>query len=253
LADVLSWETGSFEFEEGVLPKGAVDLKLSTERLLLAAVQRIPDRAFVRRHVDMGTILERAPGGEATLSDVGGRADVWPLLESLDGHRSLKDAISITRLDEIKATKTACAMLFLGAVRRKDAVADAAPPPSRGAPASPTPAPTERDLPCSTVLAACGRAGSACVSLRYSDAGTCQDGVCVQAIATLLRTNGVTTVSYRGGLPSRFGRPGCVGTRRDMGGTTREAECLVQLLGSNYTVGPTGCNVDGLPHMVIAR
>ena len=32
LADVLAWDSGSFEFEDGVLPKGAVDLKLSTEK-----------------------------------------------------------------------------------------------------------------------------------------------------------------------------------------------------------------------------
>ena len=117
LADVLSWESGSFEFEDGVLPKGAVDLKLSTERLLLAAVQRIADRAFALRHVDMETVLEAAPEGETALSEV--RADVWPLLERLDGQRSLKDAIALTRLDEFEAAKTACAMLFLGIVRRK--------------------------------------------------------------------------------------------------------------------------------------
>src|SRR5687768_14579419 len=40
LSDVLSYTTGSFEFEDGVLPKGAVDLKLSTERLILSAVRR---------------------------------------------------------------------------------------------------------------------------------------------------------------------------------------------------------------------
>ena len=54
LADVLSWDQGTFEFEDGVLPKGSVDLKLSTERLLLAAVQRIPDRAGALRHVELG-------------------------------------------------------------------------------------------------------------------------------------------------------------------------------------------------------
>jgi hypothetical protein len=117
LADVLSWESGSFEFEDGVLPKGAVDLKLSTERLLLAAVQRIPDRAFALRHVELSAVLEAAPEGETTLSEV--RADVWPLLERLDGQRTLKDAIALTRLDEFEGAKTACAMLFLGIVRRK--------------------------------------------------------------------------------------------------------------------------------------
>jgi hypothetical protein len=118
LADVLSWDSGSFEFEDGVLPKGAVDLKLSTERLLLAAVQRIHDRAFALRHVEMGTVLEPAPEGEAALSEI--RAEVWPLLERLDGQRTLKDATALTRLDEFEAAKTACAMLFLGIVRRKE-------------------------------------------------------------------------------------------------------------------------------------
>ena len=116
LADVLSWESGTFEFEDGVLPKGAVDLKLSTERLLLAAVQRVPDRSFALRHLDLSTVLEPEPAGEAALSEV--RAEVWPLLERLDGTRTLKDAIALTRLDEFEAAKTACAMLFLGVLRR---------------------------------------------------------------------------------------------------------------------------------------
>ena len=118
LADLLSWEAGSFEFEDGVLPKGAVDLKLSTERLLLAATQRVPDRAFALRHVDLGAVLEPAPEGETALSEI--RAEVWPLLERLDGHRTLKDAVALTRLDEFEAAKTACALLLLGIVRRKE-------------------------------------------------------------------------------------------------------------------------------------
>jgi hypothetical protein len=116
LADVLAWSSGSFEFEDGVLPKGAVDLKLSTEKLLLAAVKRITDRAFALRHVELATVLEPSPDGESALSEV--RADVWPLFERLDGRRTLKDAVALTRLDEFEAVKTACAMLFLGIVKR---------------------------------------------------------------------------------------------------------------------------------------
>ena len=117
LADLLSWEAGSFEFEDSILPKNAPDLKLSTERAFLAATQSVPDRAFALRHVDLSMVLEAAPEGETALSAV--RAEVWPLLERLDGHRTLKDAIALTRLDEFEAAKTACAMLFLGIVRRK--------------------------------------------------------------------------------------------------------------------------------------
>jgi hypothetical protein len=118
LSDVLSWESGSFEFEDGVLPKSAVDLKIPTERLLLEATQRIPDRAFALRHVSMDTVLEPIPGADAPLAEVG--ADVSPLLEHLDGKRSLKEAISLTRLDEFEAAKTACAMLFLGIAKKKE-------------------------------------------------------------------------------------------------------------------------------------
>src|SRR6185295_4219178 len=35
LSDLIGYVSGAFEFEDGVLPKGAVDLKLSTERLML--------------------------------------------------------------------------------------------------------------------------------------------------------------------------------------------------------------------------
>jgi len=117
LADVLAWTSGSFEFEDGVLPKGAVDLKLSTEKLLLAAVKRVTDRAFALRHVELSSVLEPVADGESALSEV--RADVWPLFERLDGRRTLKDAVALTRLDEFEAVKTACAMLFLGIVKRK--------------------------------------------------------------------------------------------------------------------------------------
>jgi hypothetical protein len=151
LADVLSRDSGSFEFEDGILPKGAVDLKIPMERLLLAATQRISDRSFALRHVDLATVLEAAPEGEAALSEV--RAEIWPLLERLDGHRTLKDAIALTRLDEFEAAKTACAMLFLGIVRRKEGGQEvdlaeeaqsgfAAAPPSPIAPAAP-PVPAE--------------------------------------------------------------------------------------------------------------
>jgi uncharacterized protein DUF4388 len=118
LSDVLSWESGSFEFEDGVLPKSAVDLKIPTERLVLEATQRIPDRSFALRHVGMDTVLEPIPGADAPLAEVG--ADVSPLLEHLNGKRTLKEAISLTRLDEFDAAKTACAILFLGIARKKE-------------------------------------------------------------------------------------------------------------------------------------
>src|SRR5947207_13625746 len=62
LSDVLAYTVGAFEFEDGVLPKGAIDLKLSTEKVVLAAVRRVSDRAFVLRHLDnLDVVLSAQP------------------------------------------------------------------------------------------------------------------------------------------------------------------------------------------------
>src|SRR5262245_24714121 len=116
LSDVLSYTTGSFEFEDGVLPKGAVDLKLSTEKLTLAAVKRLSDRGFVLRHLDsLGVVLSPTPEMASGLTDI--RTEAGELAERFDGARTLKEAASLTRLDEFDAAKVACALLFLGLVK----------------------------------------------------------------------------------------------------------------------------------------
>src|SRR5436190_8207722 len=91
LSDVLVYTSGSFEFEDGVLPKGAVDLKLSTEKIVMAAVRRVNDRNFVLRHID-GLDAVLAPTAEMglRLSDV--QTEAGGLPEQLDGRRTLKHA-----------------------------------------------------------------------------------------------------------------------------------------------------------------
>jgi len=118
LSDVLVYTTGTFEFEDGVLPKGAVDLKLSTEKIVMSAVRRVADRNFVLRHID-GLDAVLAPTAEMglRLSDV--QAEAGGLPDHLDGRRTLKDAAAQTRLDEFEAAKIACGLLFLGLVERR--------------------------------------------------------------------------------------------------------------------------------------
>lgn len=120
LSDVIAYTSGSFEFEDGVLPKGAIDLKLSTEKVVLAAVRRISDRAFVLRHLEnLEVVLAPRPDKASALADV--QAETGGLAQQLDGHRTLKDAAGHTRLDEFEAAKAACALLFLGLVGRGEA------------------------------------------------------------------------------------------------------------------------------------
>ena len=126
LSDVVSYETGSFEFEDGVLPKGAVDLKLATERVAMAAVCRIEDREFVLRHLGgLDVVLIQ------TSEDVTDESAILAL--QLDGQRSLKEAASLASMEEFDAAKVACAMLFLGwAEVRGDEPAAVGPEPEPG-------------------------------------------------------------------------------------------------------------------------
>jgi hypothetical protein len=129
LSDVLAYDTGSFDFEDGVLPKGAVDLKLAPDKLVLAAVRRIPDRAFVLRHIGgLDAVLAPTADASTRLHDL--QAETSRLPEYFDGRRSLKDAAEAARLDEFEAAKVACGLLFLGLLERPGA--PAAPPAESG-------------------------------------------------------------------------------------------------------------------------
>jgi hypothetical protein len=120
VSDVIAYSSGSFEFEDGVLPKGAVDLKLSTEKLILSAVQRISDRNFVLLHLEsLAVVLAPTEDLATKLPEIESEAGGLP--ERLDGARTLKEAAAFTRLDEFDAAKVACALLFLGLVQRAEA------------------------------------------------------------------------------------------------------------------------------------
>lgn len=87
LADVLTCPSGHFEFEDGVLPKGAVDLRLSTPRLFLAAA-RSAGVDLANMVIGPGEpVLRRREGGEAALEELGPTAA--SMAQALDGERSL--------------------------------------------------------------------------------------------------------------------------------------------------------------------
>jgi len=148
LSDVISYTSGSFDFEDSVLPKGAVDLKLPTEKLILSAVRRLGDRAFALRHLDSLQVV-LAPTAELTARMGELRAETADLPDRLDGRRTLKEAAALTHLEEFEAAKVACALVFLGLARRADQVDEVTAAPPAG---------EEIDLS-STVRAAVGEGG----------------------------------------------------------------------------------------------
>jgi hypothetical protein len=135
VSDVFSYTSGTFDFEDGVLPKGAVDLKLPTDRLFLAAVRRIADRAFVLRHLDtIDVVLKPKPELASTMPEI--EAETGSLPDKLDGSRSLKAAAAAAGMDEFEASKVACALLFLGLVERSSMAGEDAESPFFTAPAA---------------------------------------------------------------------------------------------------------------------
>jgi Domain of unknown function (DUF4388) len=119
LWDIITYTAGAFEFEDGVLPKGAVDLKLSTERLILAAVRRVTDQAFITRHIgDSGVILRPTSELAERLHEV--ESEAGGLAEQIDGRTTLRNAAATAQLDEVEAAKIACGLLILGLVEKSD-------------------------------------------------------------------------------------------------------------------------------------
>lgn len=117
VADVVAFPSGAFNFEDGVLPKGAVDLKLGTEKLVLAAVRRLSDRSVVLRHIEsMNAVLQPVREQAEALREI--EADAARIPVHLDGKRTLKEAADLARVEEFEAAKIACALMFLGYVRK---------------------------------------------------------------------------------------------------------------------------------------
>jgi hypothetical protein len=58
LTDLYTWKEGTYQFATKSLPKGAIDLELSTSRLLFASIRRVQDRDWVLRQLgSLETVL----------------------------------------------------------------------------------------------------------------------------------------------------------------------------------------------------
>jgi hypothetical protein len=119
LGEVLSTARGTYEFAMDVLPQAAPPPTGPTDQVLLAAVRRVPESAFAARLVTRDVVLTPAADPAPLVSTV--PEDVWVLLDSLDGRKTLGQACAVSGVGEQDGTRTACALLLLGAIRKDDA------------------------------------------------------------------------------------------------------------------------------------
>lgn len=101
--------TGRYEFEDGVLPKGALDLKLTTERVLVSAFDVLEPSGFLIR------VLKSPMAVLAQGAIVPADPDLARLREALDGMSSLADIGGTVGLPLAATEARAAVLVVLGA------------------------------------------------------------------------------------------------------------------------------------------
>lgn len=101
--------TGRYEFEDGVLPKGALDLKLTTEKVLVSAFEVLEPSGFLIRVLKspMAVLAQ----GEIVPAD----PDLARIREALDGMSSLADIGGTVGLPLAATEARAAVLVVLGA------------------------------------------------------------------------------------------------------------------------------------------
>ena len=109
IASCCAQTTGQYEFLDGELPKGALDLKLTTERVLVSAFETLEPSGFLSRILKSPmAVLARA---EFALSD----PELQRLCEALDGESSLADIGAKVGLPLAATEARAAVLVVLGA------------------------------------------------------------------------------------------------------------------------------------------
>ena len=120
LTDLYSWSDGSYQFATKSLPKGAIDLELSTAHVILNSMRKIQDRQWVLDKLgSLDAVL--APGGrfESVLADSQADPQAADVMRLADGTRTIKDIAANVVLGEFEVCKILSAAFTLGGLERQ--------------------------------------------------------------------------------------------------------------------------------------
>jgi Domain of unknown function (DUF4388)/SPOR domain len=124
LTDLYTWKEGTYQFATKSLPKGAIDLELSTSRLLFASIRRVQDRDWVLRQLgSLDTVLAPTPSLPQFLGETEPEPLAAEVLKLADGVKTVKQIGSVSSLGEFEVCKVLAAALVAGALSRADAAA----------------------------------------------------------------------------------------------------------------------------------
>lgn len=144
LTDLYGWKEGTFQFVERSLPKGAIDLELSTPRLIFNSVRRIQDREWVLEQLgSLDSVLSATPSLDSFLAKTTPDPGASEVLRLVDGVKSIKQIGALSALGEFEVCKILASALLSGALE-KPAAGDAL---AKEAASPPVPPPSEASLP----------------------------------------------------------------------------------------------------------
>jgi hypothetical protein len=117
LTDLYTWKEGTYQFATKSLPKGAIDLELSTSRLLFASIRRVQDRDWVLRQLgSLDTVLTPTGSLSQFLSDTEPEPAAAQVLKLADGVKTVKQIGALSGLGEFEVAKVLAAAHVAGAL-----------------------------------------------------------------------------------------------------------------------------------------
>jgi len=117
LTDLYTWKEGTYQFATKSLPKGAIDLELSTSRLLFASIRRVQDRDWVLRQLgSLDAVLAPTASLSQFLSETEPEPAAAQVLKLADGVKTVKQIGAVSGLGEFEVAKVLAAALVAGAL-----------------------------------------------------------------------------------------------------------------------------------------
>jgi hypothetical protein len=119
LTDLFTWKEGTYQFAEKSLPKGAIDLELSTQRLLFNSIRRIEDRSWVLEELEsLDSVLSPTGSLDAFIVETEPDENTQKVLQAVDGTKTIKQIADSSDLGDFAVSKIVAAGLMIGSFQK---------------------------------------------------------------------------------------------------------------------------------------
>ncbi len=124
LTDLYSWNEGTYQFATKSLPKGAIDLDLSTPQLIFASIRRIQDRDWILNALgSLDVVVGPSPSLEEFIVATKAEDQAIEVLRQADAVKSVTQIGALSSLGEFEVCKILAAGLVAGALTKSGGVA----------------------------------------------------------------------------------------------------------------------------------